>query len=151
VVAKSQKTSQFATERFSLFMKFKLFINMKEIRKLVRKILSEHMSFKDLKSVDNYADELFSDVGVDIDFSDHFVDRLNDPAELNSLFLKAHNKYKEYIKNMPLDSEKVVKDTQTAINIPMVAVDKTKSGKVVRAKTIMRKKDFLSQTPILKV
>ena len=132
---------------------------MKEIRKLVRKILSEHMSFKDLKSVDNYADELFSDVGVDIDFSDHFVDRLNDPrngkdiepAELNSLFLKAHNKYKEYIKNMPLDSEKVVKDTQTAINIPMVAVDKTKSGKVVRAKTIMRKKDFLSQTPILKV
>jgi len=52
---------------------------------------------------------------------------------------------------MPLDSEKVVKDMQTVINIPMVAVDKTKAGKTVRAKTVMRKKDFMSHTPILKV
>jgi hypothetical protein len=130
-----------------------------KIRKIIRQTLLEYVTSRDLKAVEDNADALFSDVGVDIDFSDHFIDRVNDPrngkeiepVELNSLFVKTRNKYGDYIKNMPLDSEKVIKDVQTDINIPLVAADKTKAGKIVRAKTIMRKKDFLSKIPILKV
>ena len=132
---------------------------MKELRKIIRNILTEYVSMRDLENVEKLADSIFSDVNVDIDFSDHFIDRVNDPRngkeiepkELDDLFIKARKKYGEYIKNMPIDSEKVVKDTQSSINIPMVAVGKKKQDKIVRAKTIMRKKDFLSNTPILKV
>jgi len=121
--------------------------------------LKEYLTYGDLKNVERNADQIFSDVNVDIDFSKHFIDRANDERngkeiekdELNTLFVKAHDKYKDHIKNMPIGSEKVVKDTQTAINIPIVAADTSIDKKVVVAKTIMRKPNFMSNTPILKV
>jgi hypothetical protein len=121
--------------------------------------LREFLSYGELKNVENQLDDLFSDVNVDINFSDHFIDRVNDPRngkeiepqELENLFVKSHDKYKDYIKNIPLGGERVVKDVQSNINIPIVATDKTKKTKVITAKTIMRKPNFLSSTQFLKV
>jgi hypothetical protein len=121
--------------------------------------LREFLSYGELKNVENNLDDLFADVNVDINFSDHFIDRVNDPRngkeiepqELENLFVKSHDKHKDYIKNIPLGGERVVKDVQSNINIPIVATDKTKKTKVITAKTIMRKPNFLSSTQFLKV
>lgn len=133
--------------------------SQKYIRSLIRRILSEYLTPSDLETIEHNADEIFSDVGVDIDFSSHFLDRANDPRngkevepeELNNLFVKTKNKYGTYLKNMPRDSERVVNDTKTALNVPIIAVDKTPSKNTIRAKTIIRKKDFTTSNPKLKV
>jgi hypothetical protein len=121
--------------------------------------LREFLNYNELKNIENNLDGLFSDVNVDINFSDHFIDRVNDPRnsktiepeELENLFVKSHRKHKEYIKNIPIGDERVVKDTETSINIPIVATGKTKDKKTITAKTIMRKPNFSSTTPFLKV
>ena len=52
---------------------------------------------------------------------------------------------------MPLGDEKVIKDKQTAINIPIVSADKINDKKIIKAKIIMRKPNFVSSTPFIKV
>lgn len=129
------------------------------MKKLIKQKLLEYLTQSELKSVEQNADNLFSDVNIDFDFTNHFIDRVNDPRngkeiepeELNNLFYKTHEKFGSYIKNMPLGDEKVIKDKQTAINIPIVSADKINDKKIIKAKTIMRKPNFVSSTPFIKV
>lgn len=131
---------------------------MKEIRKLIRQILSEYITSKDLKNIENYADELFSDVGVDVAFTNHFLDRVNDlrnkqditPEELKWLYQKAHDKYSNAISKLPPGEERVLTDPDTQINIPIAMNWDGKSPNMdMVGKTVMRKKDFKSHTPKL--
>ena len=129
-----------------------------EIRKIVRDVIKEYVSRKDLRDIENYADSLFSDIGVDVELSSHFADRVNDPRnkkeiepeELERTFEKTRFKHSNTITNMK-DQEAVINDRSTDINIP-IAVSKTVDGvKSLVGMTIMRKKDFLSSSPKLKV
>jgi len=132
----------------------------KEIRKKVRSILKEYITNSDLKSVDSFADSLFSDVGIDVAFTKHFVDRVNDlrngkditPEELKDLFKKEYEKYGETISKLPIGSERVMTDLNTNINIPFALSWDNKSPDMnLVTKTVMRKKDFKSTVPKLPV
>ena len=61
----------------------------------------EEVTQRDLDNVEKYADKLFAKVGLDIEFTRHFKDRVNDernkkpitPAELIRLFKQTYKKY----------------------------------------------------------
>ena len=104
----------------------------------------------DLNQVEKYADRLFAKVGVDIEFTRHFVDRVNDErnkkqisvAELVRIFNKVYQKFGKAIARLGPDAEAVMKDMRTDINMPFV-LKLMKNGMLeLVAKTIMRKKDF---------
>ena len=40
--------------------------------------ISERVSKSDLDQIEKYADKLFAAVGIDIEFTRHFLDRVND-------------------------------------------------------------------------
>ena len=104
----------------------------------------------DLRNLENYADKLFARVGIDVEFTRHFLDRVNDErnekpittAELIGLFKRTYKKHGKKIPKINPDTQAVVKDMKKDINMPFVInIDKNGMLNLV-AKTIMRKKDF---------
>jgi hypothetical protein len=133
---------------------------MDKVRKLIKETLNEFISRKELGDVETYADGIFSDVGIDVEFTKHFLDRVNDPRngteitpeELMSLYKKAHDKYGNNLSHLKTGSERVVNDVQTDINVPVVLNKRGKEAEMVNM-TVMRKKNFLTapNSPKLKV
>ncbi len=105
----------------------------------------------DMKQLETFADRIFADVGIDVEFTKHFMDRVNSernakpivPAELTRLFKQERKRYGKPIAQMGPDSEAVMRDLQTNINVPFALVfDKANDELDLIAKTVMRKKDF---------
>ena len=104
-----------------------------------------------LDQVEAYADKLFGKVGVNVEFTRHFLDRLNDErgqqkpitsAELIKLFREVFRRHGKEIANLPNETQSVIKDMSTDINMPFV-FNWTKGGRAdLVAKTILRKADF---------
>ena len=120
------------------------------------KDMYEEVSQKELDDLEKFADRLLNKFDVDIEFTRHFKDRMNDkrnkPAisvdELERLFKKmADNKGKKIKKHG--NSEAILKDMQSDLNLPVVINWKNGEFEVVN-KTIMRKKAFKSPDPELK-
>lgn len=113
----------------------------------VRKI-----SKSDLDYVERVADKLWSNFGIDVEFTTHFLDRVNDPRngkqitvdELVRLFNAEYYDYAERVAAMNDNDEAVMKDLFTKLNLPFVIDDKDDADpeKDLVAKTIMRKKNF---------
>ena len=113
-----------------------------------------------LDQVEAYADKLFSKVGINVEFTRHFLDRLNDErgqqkpissAELIKLFRDVYRKYGKEIANLPNETQSVIKDMNTDINMPFV-FNWTKGGRAdLVAKTILRKADFKTSNKEFKV
>lgn len=103
----------------------------------------------DLAQIEKYADKLFAKVGIDVEFTKHFLDRVNDernkkqitPAELTRIFKQIYSKHGKPIARLGPDAEAVMKDMRTDINMPFVLKLAGNELELV-AKTIMRKKDF---------
>ena len=121
--------------------------------------LLEFVSKQDLDQVEKYADRLFAAVGIDVEFTRHFLDRVNDTrnkkpistAELIRLFRLSYKKYGKKIPQMGAKAQAVIHDMETDINMPFV-INIDKSGMLdLVAKTVMRKKDFKTSNPKLKV
>ena len=121
--------------------------------------IKEDVSKSDLDQVEKYADKLFAAVGIDVEFTRHFLDRVNDErnkkpintAELIRLFRLTYKKYGKKIPKMGPDAQAVIKDMEKDINMPFV-LNVDKSGMIdLVAKTIMRKKDFKTSNPVLSV
>ena len=121
--------------------------------------IREDVSKSDLDQVEKYADKLFAAVGIDVEFTRHFLDRVNDErnkkpintAELIRLFRLTYKKHGKKIPKMGPDAQAVVRDMETDINMPFVLnVDKSGMLDLV-AKTVMRKKDFKTSNPKLNV
>ena len=119
----------------------------------------ERISKSDLDQVEKYADRLFAAVGIDVEFTRHFHDRVNDErnkkpinsAELVRLFRLTYKKYGKKIAKMNPDAEAVITDMETDVNMPLV-INLDKSGMLdLVAKTVMRKKDFKTRNQKLKV
>lgn len=122
-------------------------------------ILTEKFITKsDLDAVEKYADKIFAKVGIDVEFTRHFLDRVNDErnkkqitsAELTRLFKQTYAKHGKKIPSMGPDAEAVIKDMRTDINMPFVLNFKNGELELV-AKTIMRKKNFKTPNPELAV
>ena len=110
----------------------------------------------DLDQLERYADRLFSAVGIDVEFTRHFLDRVNDErnkkqittAELTRLFKQSFKKYGKKIAQLGLDAEAVINDMRTDVNMPFAL--NLKGGELeLVAKTIMRKKNFQTRNPKL--
>lgn len=120
---------------------------------LKKKIL-EHITMSELRIIEQFADSLFKTLNVDIVFTHHFYDRLNDfrngkeiePEELIDIFKKFFQKYRGKISYMPLATPAILKDLNTKINIPFTLTYNEKDDEIdFVAKTIMRKDNFLSK------
>ena len=127
--------------------------------KTFKQHLNEDVSKSDLDQVEKYADKLFAAVGIDVEFTRHFLDRVNDErnkkpistAELVRLFRLTYKKYGKKISKMNPDVEAVIHDMETDVNLPFVLnIDKGGMLDLV-AKTVMRKKDFKTNDQKLEV
>jgi len=113
-----------------------------EVKKEVKK--------SDLDQIERYADRVFAAVGIDVEFTRHFLDRVNDarnvkqitPSELTRLFKQSFKKYGKKIAKLGDDAQAVINDMKTDINMPFV-LNRTRGGELeLVAKTVMRKKNF---------
>ena len=81
-----------------------------------------------LDKLESYLDQMFASLGIDVEFTRHFLDRVNDERnkqqitlkELAILFKDAYTKYGKRIAQMGPDSEAVIKDMRNDVNLPFV-------------------------------
>jgi hypothetical protein len=121
-------------------------------------IFNEEVTQKQIKDLEVFADRLLDKFGVDVEFTRHFADRMNDDrnnpaisiAELQKLFKKiARNKAKDIKQNA--NSEAVLNDIQADLNLPVVIkFNRNKEEFEVVNKTIMRKKNFKTSNKVIK-
>lgn len=120
----------------------------------LKEFVKEDIDQSSLNQVEAFADKLWSKLGIDVKFTRHFLERLNDerngkpitPAELIRLFKKEYETYGRKIQSLDDNLEAVLKDLTTDINLPFVIKD-TGHGKEIVAKTIMRKPNFKTPDP----
>jgi len=114
-------------------------------------LLTETVTQAQLSLLEKYADRLFAAVGIDVEFSKHFFDRVNDPrnskpisdAELTDMFQKTYEKHGKQIASLGTSAEAVIVDMQKDINIPFVLQYNSRKQQLeLMSKTIMRKKNF---------
>jgi hypothetical protein len=118
--------------------------------------LDERISQNQIDSLEKFADKLLAKYDIDIEFTRHFVDRVNDArnnpeikvAELQKFFKKVQKAKGNKIKNIN-DFQAVLKDVTTDLNIPAVIRGKGDDFEVT-LKTIMRKKDFKTPNKVIK-
>ena len=104
----------------------------------------------DLDQVEKYADRLFASLKIDVEFTKHFMDRVNDArnlkqitvAELIRLFKQAYRRYGKKIAKMTDQANAVINDMKTDINMPFVIDVDSRGDMELIAKTVMRKKNF---------
>lgn len=116
--------------------------------------ISEFLSSQ-LSDVEKYADDKLNPIDVDLGKeSDHFFQRLNDPRNVKPIssaeligFFKRLSQNKKLLTNfLNKYNQIVVTDKKTDINIPFM-----KQADKIIAKTIMRKQDFKTPNPKLKL
>ena len=126
-----------------------------EKMKKITKQRNEDFTQRDVDDLEKFADRILKKYDIDVEFTRHFVDRLNDPrnspeikvAELQKFFKKIQRNKGRNIRNNP-DVEAVLKDMSTNLNLPVVI--KTRGDEfVVTNKTIMRKKDFKTTSKVI--
>ena len=105
----------------------------------------------ELDQLETFADRLFAKVGIDVEFTRHFLDRVNDErnvkqitaSELTRLFKQEYKKWGKDIVKLGPDSEAVLKDLATDLNVPFaLRWDNANNELDLIAKTVMRKPDF---------
>jgi len=119
----------------------------------LRDLLLEAVSQGELNQVEKYLDKIWGSVGIDVEFTKHFMDRVNDarngkpinPAELIKIYRQIYKKYGKPISQIPDGVNILLKDMSTDINVPVVLRWNGKELEMI-AKTIMRKKNFKSST-----
>jgi hypothetical protein len=115
-----------------------------------------------MNAFEKFVDRMFEKFGVDFEFTKHFRERMsdsrNDPCidmkEIAGIIKKIYSKYQRGEKSLSkyVDSEAVIKDMQTDLNMPIaVEYDRKKDQIEVIAKTIMRKKNFRTPNPEIKI
>ena len=110
---------------------------------------------RDVDDVEKFADRILRKYDIDIEFTRHFIDRLNDPrnnpeikiAELQRFFKKIQRAKGQNIRNNP-DVELVLKDMSSNLNLPVVIKKRGDSFEVIN-KTIMRKPDFKTTSKVI--
>jgi LysM repeat protein len=111
----------------------------------------EDLSQADVDGIARFADKLYKKLGIDITFTKHFMDRVNDErngkpisgAELVRLFKREYERWGKDVAQMGPDMEGTFKDLSTDINLPFVLRwDRDEEELDLVAKTVMRKKNF---------
>ena len=121
--------------------------------------VNEDVTQTQLNDLEKFGDRLLAKFKIDIEFTRHFADRMNDTrnkpaitvAELQKVFKKIAKRKAVEIRQNP-DSEAVLKDMQADLNLPIVInYNKDKDEYEVVNKTIMRKKNFGTSDKVIEV
>ena len=120
--------------------------------------MSRPITKAQLDALENVVDRVFANIGIDVEFTRHFLDRVNDERnrkqitirELGELFAKEYRRWGREIAKMPVDTQAVMKDLSSELNIPFVLNPDGKETDLV-AKTVMRKKNFRTPNKTLPV
>lgn len=133
---------------------------IQSVIKRAERALCENVSQDQLNKIERAFDKLFATVGVNVEFTRHFIDRVNDTRntpeitidDLIEIFGDAYKKHGKAIPKLGKDAQAVLRDIETDVNIPFVLVwnERNKQFDMV-SKTIMRKRNFSSSTPFLNV
>lgn len=133
---------------------------IQNIIKRAERALSEAVTQDQLNRIEAAFDKLFAKVGINIEFTRHFIDRVNDPRnnpditveDLVGIFGDTFKKHGKNIPKLGKDAQAVLKDIETDVNIPFVLVYNPRSqGFDMISKTIMRKRNFTTSNPVLTV
>jgi hypothetical protein len=128
--------------------------------KAFKEFITEDLSKSDLDAVERMADKLFAKVGIDVEFTRHFLDRVNDArnkkpissGELVRIFKLTYKKHGSKISKLGKNAEAIMHDINSHVNIPFVLKWDEKNQEFdMISKTVMRKKDFKSNDPKLEV
>ncbi len=119
----------------------------------LKDLIKEEVSMSQLNQVEKYLDKIWAKVGIDVEFTRHFHDRVNDErnkkpintAELIRIYREIYKKYGKQISQLSNGVELLLKDMSTDINVPVVLKWDGKEFDMI-AKTVMRKKNFKSRT-----
>ncbi|MBT6472538.1 MAG: hypothetical protein HOK52_14905 [Candidatus Marinimicrobia bacterium] len=124
--------------------------------------MDDKITKSQLNVIEKSLDKIFDQLGVDVVFTKHFFDRLNDarnkkqitPDELVGIYKDLYKKFGKKISKVGggKEVEELVKSMSTDINIP-VHIEYDKKNKEVNlvAKTVMRKKGFKTGDKVLAV
>lgn len=113
--------------------------------------LWEELTGDELQSLEDYADYIFSTLGVDVVFSNHFKERINDARngvpisyeEMTDFFKRAYQEAGRQIADLPIGVSAVLKDIFSKINVPFVIKDDPRHREHdLVLKTVMRKSNF---------
>ena len=127
-----------------------------QMKKKTKEMQKEDVTQREINDLEKFADRILKKYGVDIEFTRHFVDRMNDtrnsPAikvsELQKFFKKIQRNKATNIVNNP-DIEAVLKDMSTNLNLPVIIKKKGNEFEVTN-KTIMRKPNFSTTNKVFK-
>ena len=119
----------------------------------LKDLIKEDISMSQLNQVEKHLDKIWAKVGIDVEFTRHFHDRVNDArnkkpintAELIRIYREIYKKYGKPISKLSRGTEILLKDMSTDINVPVVLKWDGKEIDMI-AKTVMRKKNFKSRT-----
>lgn len=122
--------------------------------------MSEVISKIQLNVIEKSLDKLFSKLGMDVEFTKHFFERINDSrngkqitiSELINIYRSLYDKHGIKLSKTDDEAEELVKSLSTDINIPL-HIEYNRKSKMIElaAKTIMRKKNFQSTSKVLAV
>jgi len=120
------------------------------------------LTTRHMKAFEKFVDRMFEKFGINFEFTKHFRERMsdgrNDPCiamkELANIIQRIYKK--KIAGSNPLskhvDSEVVLKNIQSDLNMPIaIEYDRRNDELKVIAKTIMRKKNFRTPNPVVKV
>lgn len=119
-----------------------------------------YVTQRDLDALERILDGLFARAGMDIEFTRHFLDRVNDRRnkrqitidELSAIFHEVFQRHANKIKGRGADWEAVIADLTSNINIPFVLnYDRRNRSLELVAKTVMRKRGFKTRNKRLTV
>jgi hypothetical protein len=125
---------------------------------LTKTPIQEFITQPELDDVEKIADEWFEDYGINVEFTKHFIERVNDERngkpisaeELEDLFTQTAEKYGEKLANLPDDYQAVLFKLRNDINLPFALNYDEKNDEMdLVAKTVMRKKNFQTSNPKL--
>ena len=113
----------------------------------------------DLHELEGILDRVWNKLKINIQFTSHFLDRVNDArnkrqitvCELAKLFIEAFKKFGDKLAHISQrEWEGVLTDEQSNVNVPFVLKH---NGKIVTmvAKTVLRKPGFYTPDPKLAV
>ena len=119
----------------------------------LKDLIKEDISMSQLDVVEKHLDKIWAKVGIDVEFTRHFHDRVNDArngkpintAELLRIYKQIYKRYGKPISKLSKGTEILLKDMSTDINVPVVLRWNGRELEMI-AKTVMRKKNFKSRT-----
>ena len=121
--------------------------------------VTNEVTWSELKKLETVLDSMFRTANLDIAFTKHFWERINGSRgyggtvtipEIQDAFRKTFDKYSKEISKHSVDWKAIINDVSKNLNMPFTLAWDGRMKKMVMV-TAMKKRDFMSPDPKLKV